>query len=145
MAISEYVGDMFTSTSTVFGHGVNCEKNMNSGLAAYIRVTYPEVYEEFLTKDFVGGDIQPVETNDGKIILNIASQIKSGANARIDLLVEGVHNALSWVEQSEHDTLALPRIGCGIGGLEWDFVRQTIIDMSAEYPTVNVELWSIPE
>lgn len=118
---------------------------MNSGLAAYIRVKYPEVYEEFLTKDFIGGDIQPVMANDGNIIINIASQIKSGRNARMDLLEEGVLRALAWVEYSEYDTLVLPRIGCGVGGLEWADVYQTLTRINKRFPNTNLELWTFPE
>lgn len=145
MTVKEYIGDMFTSSNTVFGHGVNCEKNMNSGLAAYIRVKYPEVYEEFLTKDFVGGDIQPVQANDKNIIINIASQIKSGRNARIELLEEGVRKSFEWVETSPFDTLILPQIGCGVGGLEWEIVRGVIIGIKNDFTKVNLELWTFPE
>lgn len=149
MIVEEYIGDMFTSKNKIFGHGVNCEKNMNSGLAAYIRVKYPEVYEEYLTMDFVGGDIQPVQAHDKNIIINIASQIKSGRNARLDLLEEGVRKSFEFVQlfepSMEYNTLVLPQIGCGVGGLEWEEVREVIIGIKNDFPKVNLELWTFPE
>jgi len=38
-------------------------------------------------------------------------------------------------------TVALPRIGAGVGGLHWDEVLHTIKEAAKLHPGIDVEVW----
>jgi O-acetyl-ADP-ribose deacetylase (regulator of RNase III) len=75
-------------------------------------------------------------------IYNIASQDQPGPNARLEWFEVGLVRSLKHAEENFVPTIAMPRIGCGIGGLEWGDVRD-IIEHYAERSTVDIEVWSL--
>lgn len=40
-------------------------------------------------------------------------------------------------------TVALPRIGAGVGGLHWDEVLYTIKEAARLHPGIDVEVWEL--
>lgn len=144
--ITYHVGNLFHTDKHVIGHGVNCVKNMNSGIAHTIKNMFPEVFEAFMTKDFLGGDIQAVTTNNGQFtVLNIATQINGGANANLQFIEYGIRNSFEWVVANGYEGFAIPRIGAGVGGLEWEDVNEVMSNVSKEYPNIELEIWIRPE
>lgn len=141
-------GDIFTTTSRAVGHGVNTHGLMGAGIARTFRKLYPDMYEayhrECIQGKLVGGTVFPwkAENLDGDtFIFNISSQEAPGRNASYDLLVSGVKIALEWCDTWGLDTLALPRIGSGIGGLD-EKVVEAILTSLAENSPVDIELWT---
>lgn len=145
----QYVtGDMFTTTQPAFGHGVNTQGVMGSGIAKIIRNLYPDVFPPYKKAcddgSLTGGGILPVQIENGPIILNIASQEKPGANATYEFLRESIENTFRYAYHAELTGFALPRIASDIGGLEWKKVSAIIEEIAADYPDITVELWSLP-
>lgn len=85
-------------------------------------------------------------SNGGRemFVYNIASQDAPGRNADYGWLLSGVHRALSHADEHGIATVALPRIGAGVGGLDWDKVKQ-VLEVVASWHTANLELWSLPD
>lgn len=139
-------GNIFTSEQIAIGHGVNCKGMMGSGIAVTVRNLFPEVYEVYKAYcqevGLHGGDMLPVVTNGGKIILNLASQEKTGANAHYDFLENSVMKAFDYCQTNKISGFALPQIAAHIGGLEWDKVLQILTDCSEKFPAVNLEVWT---
>ena len=44
--------------------------------------------------------------------------------------------------QHEVPTIALPKIGCGIGGLRWGDVEQVLSGIVRETDRVQIEVWT---
>lgn len=144
--ILEKTGNIFNSTAQLIGHGVNLQGVMGAGIAKTVRELYPEVYEVYREaceqELFTVGGILPVKTHDNRIIVNMASQDKPGANARYDWLEETVAATMSYMDKNNYSSLALPQIGSGIGGLEWRKVKN-IIERNVPYFFEGViELWT---
>ncbi|MBC9707541.1 MAG: macro domain-containing protein [Enterococcus sp.] len=140
-------GDIFTTDMPAIGHGVNCKGVMGSGIAVTVRKLYPDVYKAYAqycrTPGLNGGDVFIMKSEvDGKYIFNMASQVKMGKNATYDLLEASLWAAFDGLEELELSGLALPQIGCGIGGLEWAKARPMIEEVAASYPLIDVELWT---
>ena len=144
--LTHRTGNIFTSDQPAIGHGVNCKGVMGSGIAVTVKKLFPEVYEVY--RDYCrevglhGGDMLPVLSNGGRVILNLASQEKTGANAHYDFLEASVRNAFSYCQQNGISGFALPRIGAGIGGLDWDRVLEILAACSEEYPAIDLEVWT---
>ncbi len=130
------------------GHGVNCHGVMGAGIAAAVKDLYPdEMYERYRDACDEGrlrpGMVLPYSAPfDGlPRLYNMASQNTPGADARIDWLWSSLHLALVDCYRRGITELAVPEIGCGIGGLEWDgheSVRQTLWHLDQSCPSVEI-------
>lgn len=150
---SEHIGDIFTSTADAIGHGVNCRGLMGAGIAKAVRAKMPDRffadYQTLCTLYDMQGDYS-IGVNDetGLTIVNLYTQIEPGANAEYRLLVAALTRFVAQNDSPLNDahdyikTLALPRIGCGIGGLDWKIVRQILRGFS-EF--IDIEVWELPE
>lgn len=140
-------GDIFTTTMPAIGHGVNCKGVMGSGIAVTVRKRYPDVFAAYAkyckNPGLNGGDVFIMKSEtDGKYIFNLASQIKTGKNASYELLEASLWGSFEALEEREISGLALPQIGCGIGGLEWSVARPLIEEVASSYPAIDLELWT---
>lgn len=148
MALVEKFGDIFTSELPALGHGVNTQGIMGSGLAAQVRRLYPDDYE-FYKMNCESGELKPGEvfpfySTDGPKplwIFNIATQVEPGPSADYKYVELGISNALILASRLGLKGLALPRIGAGVGGLDWDLVLPLITTVAARFPKLTVELW----
>ena len=138
-------GDLFTSTADAIGHGVNCKGVMGAGIAKQFRARYPDMYQEY-RRICAEGLLLPGEihtyTSPGVRVINIASQEHPGPNANLYWLTTGVASALLYCKMQGLTTLALPRIGCGIGGLAWDDVYLALDNLTA-MTVVRLEVWTL--
>ena len=93
----------------VFLHSCNCFNTMGAGLAKSIRVNFPEVYTaDLITK--MGdinklGTINPVELCDYDAIHKCMEKIKV---------------------QYSGKRICFPKIGSGLGGGNWDVIKEII-------------------
>lgn len=141
--ITHKAGDIFTTTLNAIGHGVNCRGKMGSGIAVDVRINYPDVYQAYKITPLVGGDLFVKQSNvDGRYIFNLASQEEEGRSATYPFLEASLHKALQYCGDNDLTSLALPQIGCGVGGLEWGKVLPMIETIASEYPDVEIELWT---
>jgi O-acetyl-ADP-ribose deacetylase (regulator of RNase III) len=142
----EMQGNLFHSEAPFIGHGVNCRGKMGSGIAVQFRIRYPEMYEQYKAQCergiFWPGEVFTWAAPD-VTVLNISSQHEPGANARLDYLVSGLYKALLVADRK---VLAIPRIGCGIGGLDWESqVKPSILRLEEEFELSKglIEVWSL--
>lgn len=146
----EYItGDIFTTTLPALGHGVNIYGVMGSGIAVLVRRNFPDIYIPYKTacenKTLLAGGFQPILTESGMWIFNMASQDKPGANASLSFLEATTETAFIFAEQQSISGFALPRIGAGVGGLDWEDVDKSLNRIAALHPTVKLEIWTLPE
>lgn len=140
-------GDLFTTDAKFIAHGVNCVGVMGAGVAWSVRDRFPETYLAYNQRCKQGklgpGGLFAHFEND-KFIVNLATQDQPGAHARYEWVFECFYKLsrkLSTLSNNEKITVAIPQIGCGIGGLEWEPVRKIIEAVEAIYPDVEYEVW----
>lgn len=148
MAVVHKTGDIFESEADVIGHGVNLQGVMGAGIAKTVKELYPSVYEGYKRAVELGalgaGDtlILPTDDSGDLYIANIVSQVKTGANADLNLLESGLMETVDQMRFMGLFTLALPRIGAGIGGLDWDDVLDVIESEAEVNPDFTIEVWT---
>ena len=144
-------GDVFTTEAAYIGHGVNLRGVMGRGIAKTIRENFPETYAEYkeaCEKDTLFlGDAMITEEGDTHIV-NMATQVHIGPDARYDAIFEAAMHAaeqivLECAEQNRSPVLAIPQIGCGIGGLEWSKVEILLRAVEILNPGFQFEVWSL--
>ena len=140
----ERYGDLFTTEAKHLGHGVNIQGKMGAGIAKTFREKFPDMYFHYRAQCHnqlldVGQDFMFEE--NGLFIHNISSQEFTGRDAKYTWLQRGLVAAMENVEAVGGDLLALPEIGCGIGGLEWDNVKKFMLLAEENHPNVTLEVW----
>lgn len=122
--ISYHQGDLFQSGVGALAHGCNCMGFMGAGIAAQFRSRWPAMYRAYQARchanDFLPGDVMTWEPSlkGEPYVFNLATQMRTGPEARTWMITAAVgamiHTAI--YDYGIHD-IALPWIGCGIGGL----------------------------
>lgn len=142
-------GDLMQAEEPAIAHGCNTVGVMGAGVARLVREKHPEafyVYEAAcMSGRFRLGTAQAVFSND-KWIYNLGTQRQPGPDAT----EWGV--ALSFANMAEDcyarsiTEVAIPRIGCGIGGMEWPDVERAIRSglWRSSQPDLIVVVYDLP-
>lgn len=130
MIVEERVGDLFSHSGVAIGHGVNTQGVMGAGIAKEFRRRWPGLYEDY-KQACADGYLLPggsllYSYPPYQFIFNLATQRYPGADARLEWISEALTAAVDYLELWRVSELAIPRIGCGIGGLNWEDVRGVI-------------------
>jgi len=132
--------DITDVTLGVVAHGVNCQLKMASGVAKAIRAKWPIVYEKYMNNGkgeaILGtAHIITVSEDDSLWVANCYTQLFYGYGGGAYASADAVKQSLGQVAQFA-DILSLPvyipKIGCGLGGLDWEKDVEPIIEELAE-------------
>lgn len=150
----ERKGDIFTTDAGYIGHGVNCRGVMGAGIAKQFRQVFGEDYYEEYALQCRMGVLEPGKMTHyesslngfGVIVFNLASQRVPGANAKYPWLFESLYCAATFAATPARmsayaGTIAIPEIGCGIGGLVWPKVKRVIETVEYIVPDMEFEVW----
>ena len=136
---------------------------MGSGVAKQVKDKYPEVYgkykEVYKVKGLYLGDIIPVSiyhTSDFKNLwlINAITQESFGVNInkiyvdynavrysfRRTAEFSNMMNALKPHHEPKITTIAMPKIGCGLGNGDWNIVEDIINEELSEFEVLIYEL-----
>ena len=149
--ITKYIKDDIIKTDIKYiAHGVNCQNVMGSGVAKALYDKYPEVkkrYHEYcenmsVYKGVKGADLLgrvcSTTPSNGRVVFNMFTQEYYGYDGKryvnYAAIVKGFEKL---VESKLCFTLAIPKIGCGLAGGDWDIVEQLINDTVGG----KIEVW----
>jgi len=139
-------GDIFTTKAEAIGHGVNCRGLMGAGIAVAFKQRFQGMYEAYkvrcITGELQGGEVFPWRDDSGLWVYNIASQVEPGPNAKVTLFLPAMIKTLMHAEKHGVRSIAVPQIGCGIGGLDWPEVRGLLQLLSRDFPATEIEGWT---
>lgn len=134
MPINFVDGDLFTSDADIIGHGVNCVGRMNAGIATGFRDRFSKMHTKYVqlcdsvpADRLIGHASLHVNTGfpyDGpRIIANLFTQLQPGPCAEYKHVMRSINETTIFMLQNNLHSLALPRIGCGLGGLDWSTMQ----------------------
>ncbi|GAA3717323.1 hypothetical protein GCM10022399_37420 [Terrabacter ginsenosidimutans] len=137
MTYREMSGNLFTAGLPAIGHGCNTAGSMSGGIARQVRDRWPDLYAEYAqlcrTGQFRLGSFQVVDVGD-ILVYNLATQRNPGPDASLEAIRSAVAAALYDVAQRGIGELGVPRLGAGIGGLEWRAVEAVLRDCARASP-----------
>jgi O-acetyl-ADP-ribose deacetylase (regulator of RNase III) len=134
--LHEVSGDILLSGARAIAHGVAPNDDYNQGLAHALRENWPAMYKDFRhychTAHPKSGTMWSWAGADGKQVVSLFTQdgaydhgAKPGRAS-----AENINHALKalrkWVEAEGVDSLALPRLATGVGGMDWAEVSTLI-------------------
>lgn len=134
--IYEVSGDILLSGAKAIAHGIAPHDHFNQGLALALREMWPAMAKDFRhychQQNPEPGGAWLWAGADGKIVINLMTQeAPADQNAHPGKAsTKHVGHALKAlrkiIEEESIDSLALPKLATGVGGLDWNEVRPLI-------------------
>lgn len=144
--IEEIIGDITTTDCKIIAHGVNCQGVMGSGVALalmtkwpIIKASYLDYFDEFDHgidgEKFLGKIddcwIDRPNRKNARFVINCFTQQYYGATSGVqylsyDALLSCLKSVRSICEYYNVKELAIPKIGCGLAGGNWNIVKSII-------------------
>ncbi|MFD3706273.1 macro domain-containing protein [Nocardia sp. NPDC058658] len=127
------VGNLFDATDLdALGHGCNCAGVMGRGIATEFKRRWPPMYDEYRVRcrdgRFTPGSLFVWQT-DGLTIYNLGTQSTWRRNATISAIASSVGLMLDHADEVNLQRIGIPRIGAGLGGLDWPDVEGAIMPL----------------
>lgn len=132
MSIEYVAGDLFANLhgAKALAHGCNCQGSMGAGIAKGFRERYPEMYEQYRVRclasprEFNLGDVWLWKAKDRPWVFNLGTQEKYWhARASYDAIESALTRMKELAVEEGVESIAIPRIGVGYGGLSWKKVK----------------------
>jgi O-acetyl-ADP-ribose deacetylase (regulator of RNase III) len=134
--IREVNGDILLSGSKAIVQGVAPNDDFHQGLALSLREKMPALYKDFRhfcqTRHPKSGELWTWVSADGVRIINLMTQEAAYAHgskpgsASLTHINHALHALRALVQHEKIASLALPRLACGVGGLDWNDVKPLI-------------------
>lgn len=140
MAIRYVKGNIFDQSTDCIAITINCVGVMGAGLAREAAERYPFLYKVYkhLHSTYQLKVTRPSVANiDGRLFLLFPT--KHHYNQPSEYW--WIENNLDWIldnypdkEMRGIESITLPQIGCGLGGLKWEIVHDMIRERFADHP-----------
>ena len=125
--------DITTVTKGIIAHGVNCQGQMGSGVAKAVRTKWPCVYDYYKQMyddgEAVMGAVQLIKLKPDLYVANLFTQKYYGNDGKVyankKAVIETIKK-LTLLDEVKHLPIYMPKIGCGLGGLNWNNVKDLI-------------------
>ena len=142
-------GNLLDAEAEVLVNTVNCVGIMGKGLALQFRQAFPENFRQY-AKACRAGEVQlgrvfvvPTDTLLGpRYIMNFPTKNHWKDNSRLQDIQTGLDDLVAQIQQLDIRSIAVPPLGCGNGGLDWDDVRPLIERAFADLSNVQVLLFA---
>lgn len=148
--IKETGGNLFEAKTEVLVNAVNCVGVMGKGIALQFKQKFPVDYFKAYKHacqngELTIGKVQVFELKNAQTnplyIINFPTKNHWREQSRIEYIESGLHSLVEAVEQYEIKSIAMPALGCGLGGLDWNEVKPLIEQAFVDLPNVEVLLF----
>jgi O-acetyl-ADP-ribose deacetylase (regulator of RNase III) len=125
------IGSIFDSKCEALVNPVNCLGVSGAGLAKEFAKRFP--FAQRGLEDLVDGGFIKIGTcglvylGDGnKCVVHFPTKDHWKNPSRLEWIDKGLADLLGLLEEQQIKTVAVPALGCGLGGLDWKEVRKLI-------------------
>ncbi|XP_055383550.1 ADP-ribose glycohydrolase OARD1-like [Condylostylus longicornis] len=134
--LREIDGDLFSAPKEYsLAHCVGADMAMGAGIAVKFRQIYQQV-DELLDQNVSTGGAAVLKDED-RFIYYLVTKQYSYEKPTYDSLRSSLIDMRNHMIQNDIKKLAIPKIGCGIDGLEWDKVQA---ELKKVFEKENVEI-----
>ena len=130
-------GNILDDDAQALVNTVNCKGVMGSGLALQFKEAYEDMFEAYkqaCTENKVQLGKMHVWKQEGQsslisetsIIINFPTKHHWKDKSNLEDIKLGLQDLRKVIAQEKIDTIAIPQLGCGLGGLDWPDVEPLI-------------------
>jgi O-acetyl-ADP-ribose deacetylase (regulator of RNase III) len=141
-------GDILKADAEALVNTVNCVGIMGRGVALQFKKAFPanfKAYELACKADQVQpGKMFVHDLNhlyNPRFIVNFPTKRHWKSQSRIEDIQSGLTDLITIIQQHNIRSIAIPPLGCGLGGLNWEDVKPLITEAFQAIPAVNVLLF----
>lgn len=141
-------GDILKADAEALVNTVNCIGIMGKGIALQFKKAFPENFLHYKAvcdrKELQPGKLFIYETSrlyNPKYIVNFPTKNHWKEKSQITYIETGLSALMEEIRKRSISSIAIPPLGCGLGGLQWEEVRSIIIDIFEQEPHVEVQLY----
>lgn len=146
--IEDADGNILNADTEAVVNTVNTVGVMGKGLALNFKQAYPEMFKAYtLACDSGEVEIGRMHLFDRgaflnpRYIINFPTKQHWKSRSSIDNIARGLDDLVRQVKSLGIRSIAIPPLGCGLGGLSWNDVRPLIADAFSNLPTIHVRLY----
>lgn len=126
----QYVtGNIFESKAECLVNTVNCEGYMGKGIAYQFKMRYPQNNKDYV-RACKSGELRIGTIHfffeEGIWIINFPTKDKWREKSRISYVEIGLDRLVDFIYEKKPTSVAIPPLGCGNGGLDWNEVKGII-------------------
>ena len=128
-------GDLLRSEADALVNAVNCVGAMGRGIALQFKKEFPKNFEEYKNAcdrgEVVPGKMFITERNalnPPRYIVNFPTKRHWRGKSRIGDIESGLVMLRDEIEARDIGSIAIPPLGCGLGGLNWPDARRLIVN-----------------
>lgn len=139
-------GDLLATDAEALVNTVNTVGVMGKGIALQFKQAFPDnyaAYEAACRREEVkiGKMFVFHRLNNPRIIINFPTKKHWKGKSKIEDVKAGLKSLIEVVKKERIQSIAVPPLGCGNGGLEWSDVKPLIEKAFSELPEVVVQLF----
>jgi O-acetyl-ADP-ribose deacetylase (regulator of RNase III) len=146
MTIERGHGNLLAADADALVNTVNAEGVMGKGLALQFKKAFPEAFASY-EKACKAGEVAPGRMHvvkrlaSPRFIINFPTKNRWRQPSKIEFIRDGLVDLVKQVRALGIESIAIPPLGCGMGGLAWSDVKPLIVRAFDEVPTVRVVLF----
>jgi O-acetyl-ADP-ribose deacetylase (regulator of RNase III) len=146
MPIERCQGDLLAAPVDALVNPVNTEGVMGKGLALQFKRAFPEVFSSYARACKAGevaiGRMHVVQRQaPPRFIINFPTKRNWRQPSRLEFIDAGLRDLIVRVRELVIVSIAVPPLGCGLGGLDWAEVRPRVEAAFDAVPNVRVFLF----
>ena len=154
MRLTYTKGNIINASEPIIAHGCNAQGVMGSGVAKAVKLRFPNAFDcyrrQHKEEGLKVGQVIYAPCEE-KIIANCITQRYYGRDGRRYVDYEAFRKCMKSIDafttamkvntyKDETITVAMPRIGAGLGGGDWSKIEAIILEESHNFETVIYDL-----
>lgn len=141
-------GDILQADAEALVNTVNCVGVMGRGIALQFKKRFPENFKRYKAacdnKELQPGKMFIIDLNrlyNPRYVVNFPTKRHWKGKSRMEDIEAGLQTLVEEVRKRDIHSIAIPPLGCGLGGLRWADVRAKIKEAFKDLTDVRVLLY----
>jgi O-acetyl-ADP-ribose deacetylase (regulator of RNase III) len=143
------IGNLLQADVEALVNTVNTVGVMGKGIALQFKQAFPENFKAYEKaakhNQIVPGIMFVVETGRftyPRYIINFPTKRHWRGKARLEDIETGLEDLIRVIQEKGIRSIAIPPLGCGFGGLDWEEVRPLILDALKKTPEIKALVYA---
>lgn len=138
-------GNIFNTECEALVNPVNIKGVMGKGLALAFKTKYPAHFANYQrackSGEMTTDKVLAYQEKDGPMIICLATKADWRDSSKMEYVSAGLDDLVNQIKALGIRSIAIPKLGCGLGGLDWNKVRPLIVEKMSAIDGINVEIY----